>query len=73
MLQLPFSMLMALTLVRGNLRFSSIFRAIFFVPYVFSEIITGLIWVSGGLLIAVPLLEPKSSKYTESPSHSSRA
>jgi raffinose/stachyose/melibiose transport system permease protein len=46
LLQLPFSMLMALTLVRGNLRFSSIFRAVFFVPFVFSEIITGLIWVS---------------------------
>lgn len=45
-LQLPFAMLMAITLVRGNLRFASVFRAIFFVPYVFSEVITGLIWIS---------------------------
>lgn len=46
LIQLPFAMIMALTLVRGNLRFSGLFRAIFFVPYVFSEIITALIWTS---------------------------
>lgn len=45
-LQLPFAMAMALTLVRGNLRFASVFRAIFFVPYVFSEVITGIIFIS---------------------------
>ncbi len=46
LLQLPFAMAMALILVRGNLRLAGVFRAIFFVPYVFSEIITGIIWIS---------------------------
>lgn len=42
--ELPLAMFLALMLVRGKLRFQRVFRAVFFLPYVFSEIITGLIW-----------------------------
>ena len=44
LVELPLAMILALLLVRGNLRFQRVFRAIFFLPFVFSEIITGLIW-----------------------------
>ncbi len=45
LIELPLAMALALLLVRGNLRFVRLFRAIFFLPYVFSEVITGLIWL----------------------------
>lgn len=58
LLQLPLAMGLALTLVRGNLRGNRIFRTIFFVPYVFSEVITAFIWMyvyhpRGGLVNSV--------------------
>ncbi len=58
LLQLPLAMALAITLVRGNLRGKRIFRTIFFVPYVFSEVITAFIWMyvyhpRGGLINTV--------------------
>lgn len=58
LLQLPLAMALALTLVRSNLRGKRIFRTIFFVPYVFSEVITAFIWMyvyhpRGGLINSV--------------------
>jgi raffinose/stachyose/melibiose transport system permease protein len=44
MIQLPLALGLALLVGRGRLRGKSIFRAILFIPYVFSEVITGLIW-----------------------------
>ena len=44
-LQLPFSLGLAL-LVRRKLPGRVFFRTIFFLPYVFSEVITGIIWTS---------------------------
>jgi raffinose/stachyose/melibiose transport system permease protein len=44
-LQLPFAMFLALMLVRGKLRFQRFWRAIFFLPYVFSEPVTAYIWL----------------------------
>jgi raffinose/stachyose/melibiose transport system permease protein len=54
-LQLPLAMILALILVRGQLRFQRFFRTLFFLPYVFSEIIAAYIWLyvynpRGGLL-----------------------
>jgi raffinose/stachyose/melibiose transport system permease protein len=53
--QLPLAMALALILVRGQLRFQRFFRTLFFLPYVFSEIIAAYIWLyvynpRGGLL-----------------------
>jgi raffinose/stachyose/melibiose transport system permease protein len=44
-LQLPLAMFLALLLVRGNLRFQRFWRAIFFIPFVFSEPIVAYIWL----------------------------
>ena len=41
--QLPFALLLAL-MIYDKLKGASVFRAIFFVPYVLAEIVTGLIW-----------------------------
>lgn len=43
-IQLPFAMAMALMVGRGTLPGKAIFRTIFFIPFVFSEVITGIIW-----------------------------
>lgn len=43
-IQLPLSLGLALIIGRGNLPGRRIFRAILFVPYVFSEVITAIIW-----------------------------
>ncbi len=45
LVQLPLAMGLALLVGRGNLPGRRIFRTILFVPYVFSEIITALIWL----------------------------
>lgn len=44
-LQLPLAMFLALILVRGKLRWQRLWRAIFFIPFVFSEPITAYIWL----------------------------
>lgn len=44
-LQLPFSLGLALLVGRGKLPGKNLFRAILFIPYVFSEVITALIWL----------------------------
>jgi raffinose/stachyose/melibiose transport system permease protein len=44
-LQLPLAMFLALILTRGKLHFQRFWRAIFFIPYVFSEPITAYIWM----------------------------
>lgn len=43
--QLPLALMLALLVGHGKLRGRKIFRMILFVPYVFSEIITALIWL----------------------------
>jgi raffinose/stachyose/melibiose transport system permease protein len=43
-LQLPFALGVAL-LIRGNIRGRILFRTIFFLPYVLSEVVIGIIWV----------------------------
>lgn len=43
--QLPLAMAVALTVGRGKLPGRKFFRVLFFVPYVFSEVITALIWM----------------------------
>lgn len=43
-IQLPLSMTMALMVGRGKLIGKKLFRTILFVPYVFSEVITAIIW-----------------------------
>lgn len=43
-IQLPLALLMALVLGRGDLRGRRLFRAILFVPYIFSEVVTALVW-----------------------------
>lgn len=53
--QLPLAMTLALILIRGRLRFQRFFRTLFFLPYVFSEIVAAYIWLyvynpRGGLL-----------------------
>ncbi len=42
--QLPIAMLLALLVGRGNLPGRKIFRLLLFLPFVFSEVITALIW-----------------------------
>ena len=42
--QLPLALGLALLVGRGNLRGKRVFRAILFIPYVFSEVITAIIW-----------------------------
>ncbi|MBN1566193.1 MAG: sugar ABC transporter permease [Anaerolineae bacterium] len=43
-IQLPVAMLLALMVGRGNLPGRRVFRLLLFLPYVFSEVITALIW-----------------------------
>jgi raffinose/stachyose/melibiose transport system permease protein len=43
-IQLPFALVVAL-LIRGNVPGRTLFRIIFFLPYVLSEVITAIIWV----------------------------
>jgi raffinose/stachyose/melibiose transport system permease protein len=43
-IQLPFALALALLVGRGTLRGKRVFRALLFLPYVFSEVITALIW-----------------------------
>jgi len=43
--QLPLALSLALVVGRGNLPGRGIFRTILFIPYVFSEILTGFIWL----------------------------
>lgn len=45
LIQLPVSMIIALLVGRGNLPGRQIYRALLFIPYVFSEIITAIIWL----------------------------
>lgn len=69
LIQLPFSLACAL-LVHRRLRGRSIFRMIFFLPFVLSEVVTGIIWAfiyhpRAGLLnwvlgVIVPSWEPPS-------------
>lgn len=44
-IQLPLALMLALLVGRGKLHGRKIFRMILFVPYIFSEIITALIWL----------------------------
>jgi raffinose/stachyose/melibiose transport system permease protein len=44
LIQLPLAMSLALILGRGKLRFQRLFRALFFIPFVFSEPITAILW-----------------------------
>jgi raffinose/stachyose/melibiose transport system permease protein len=44
LIQLPIAMLLALMVGRGNLPGRRIFRLLLFLPYVFSEVISALIW-----------------------------
>ena len=44
-IQLPLAMFLALILIRGKLRFQRFWRAIFFIPFVFSEPITAYMWL----------------------------
>lgn len=43
-IQLPLALSLALLVGRGNLHGRKIFRAFLFIPYVFSEVITAIIW-----------------------------
>ncbi len=43
-IQLPLALSLALLVGRGKLRFKRVFRMVLFIPYVFSEVITGIIW-----------------------------
>ncbi len=43
-IQLPLALLLALLVGRGSLRGRKFFRIILFIPYVFSEVITAIIW-----------------------------
>ncbi|MEQ8676854.1 MAG: sugar ABC transporter permease [Aggregatilineales bacterium] len=43
--QLPLALMLALVVGRGRLPGRSIFRAILFIPFVFSEILTAYIWI----------------------------
>lgn len=57
-IQLPLALGLALVLVRGNMKGKRLFRTIFFMPYVFSEVIAALIWLyvyhpRGGLVNAI--------------------
>ncbi len=67
LIQLPLAMTLAIILVRGELRFQKFFRTLFFLPYVFSEIIAAYIWLyvynpRGGLLnVFLSLFNPEIS------------
>lgn len=61
LIQLPLAMVLALILVRGQLKFQRFFRTLFFLPYVFSEIVAAYIWLyvynpRGGLLNEIMVL-----------------
>jgi len=43
-IQLPLALALALLVGRGKLRGRRVFRAVLFIPYVFSEVITAIIW-----------------------------
>lgn len=68
-IQLPIALAVAL-LIRDNIRGRALFRTIFFLPYVLSEVITGVVWVfifrpQNGLLneylgAIVPGFEPQA-------------
>jgi raffinose/stachyose/melibiose transport system permease protein len=63
--QLPLALGLAL-LIRRNLRGRTLFRMIFFMPFVLSEVITGVIWTfiynpQSGLLTALVALVPGST------------
>jgi raffinose/stachyose/melibiose transport system permease protein len=45
LIQLPIALVIALTVSRGQLPGRKFFRAMLFIPYVFSEIITAIIWL----------------------------
>ena len=42
-IQLPFALLVAL-MISDKIRGANFFRTVFFLPYIFAEIVTGLIW-----------------------------
>lgn len=62
--QLPLALALALLLGRGDLRGRRLFRGFFFVPFVFSEIISAIIWLyvfkpeNGLLNMALPVVIP---------------
>ena len=67
--QLPFSLALAI-MVGRDLPGRAFFRAVFFMPYVLSEVITGIIWVSlfnpdpqqgliNALLVLIPGVQPQ--------------
>jgi raffinose/stachyose/melibiose transport system permease protein len=62
--QLPLALALALLLARGNLPGRSLFRGLFFVPFVFSEIISAIIWLyvfkpdNGLLNLVLPVVIP---------------
>jgi len=43
-LQLPLALYLALLIGRSKFRLAILFRTVFFLPYVFSEVISGLLW-----------------------------
>jgi raffinose/stachyose/melibiose transport system permease protein len=45
LIQLPMALGLALLLVRSKIRGKRFLRAIFFIPYVFSEVITAILWL----------------------------
>ena len=45
LIQLPMALGLALLLVRSTIRGKRFLRAIFFIPYVFSEVITAILWL----------------------------
>jgi raffinose/stachyose/melibiose transport system permease protein len=45
LIQLPMALGLALLLVRSTIRGKRVLRAIFFIPYVFSEVITAILWL----------------------------
>lgn len=65
LIQLPLAMVLAIILIRGQLRFQRFFRMLFFLPYVFSEIIAAYIWLyvynpRGGLLnVVLSVINPE--------------
>jgi raffinose/stachyose/melibiose transport system permease protein len=45
LLQLPLGLVLALILARAKLAGASIFRAAYFIPFVFSEVVTAILWL----------------------------
>lgn len=43
-LEVPLALLLALWLSQAKFRFAVLFRTLFFLPYVFSEVISGILW-----------------------------